>query len=456
MFYILERLNVTIETRDESIEIEGVANCIIFLEKHLTDICSGGYVDTPCDGCMTRHIITKQPIARTLLAGVTKENAPDAWVYIHVFGLLQWLAFFFFLTIISLLMPLSGIVLGGNHHGSPFSEGFAITYLFFLQQGDHPENGLLFKRILSLTTAMVTLLFFIYYSNDITAKMTAGSPTHPVQNFQDVLDHGYKVIVVGDLELWLLREAKNGSAKHSVYKLYFEEDDNTILDWERAYYNGIEDARRIVLPSWYNYTKENFDWAAEQIINDRKTLWYCHRDSAAEEVEQGNVIDLQMDDMSYTYGGFMLKKDSEYVSVISHYVQKAYETGVFHRIHQTYSSRTPIKIGMTEPGPLGINNVMFPFSFLGLSMIISMLISIVEKLVQIKNKATDKLVDPVGEESPSEPHTSTRLSGKMFSRSIRGKKNKGKVGKEHTIASLPQTAKIAKSEVDLTVIEEVN
>ena len=111
---------------------------------------------------------------------------------------------------------------------------------------------------------------------------------------------------------------------------------------------------------------------------------------------------------------------------------------------------------MTEPGPLGINNVMFPFSFLGLSMIISMLIAIVEKLVQIKKKVTDKLVDPVGEESPSEPHTSTRLSGKMFSRSIRGKKNKGKVGKEHTIASLPQTAKIAKSEVDLTVIEEVN
>ena len=33
LFYILERLNVTIETRDESIEIEGVANCIIFLEK---------------------------------------------------------------------------------------------------------------------------------------------------------------------------------------------------------------------------------------------------------------------------------------------------------------------------------------------------------------------------------------------------------------------------------------
>ena len=214
--------------------------------------------------------------------------------------------------------------------------------------------------------------------------MTAGSPPHPVRTFQDVLDHGYNIIIVGNLELYLLGSAENGSAKHSVYKLFFEEEDNTIKDWEDAMLDGnLDKMRSIELPRWYNYTKENFDWAANQILEDTKTLWYCQRDCATEEIEYGNVIDLQMDDISYTYGGFMLRKDSEYLSVIRHYVQKAFETGIFHRIHLTYSSRTPIKVGLTEPGPLKINNVMGPFNVLGTFMVISLGIALLEKIVKM-------------------------------------------------------------------------
>ena len=452
LFYILDRLNVTIETREESMEMD----CKQLLQLHYTDICSGGYVAGYNDN-VTIHVVTKRPIARTLLAGVSKHNAPDAWVYINVFGFPEWLTFFSALIIISLAMPLSQIMLAGSYQRPLLSDSFAITYLFLLQQGNHPERRLLSTRIISLTTSMVTLLVFIYFSNDITSKMTAGSPPHPVQNFRDVLDHGYKVIVVGNLELYLLRESKNDSAKQSVYKLFLEKEDKIIEKYLIAYRNDTEEANKLVelLPSWYNYTEKNFDLAAEQIINDKDTLWYCQRDCAEEEIEKGNVIELQMDDAHYTYGGWLLKPNSEYVSVISHYVIKGYETGIFNRIHQTYSSRAPIKIGMTEPGPLGINNVLFPFYILGLFMILSLLIAIVEKLVQIKNKVTAKLVDPVGEEYPSKPHTSTRSSGKVLARSMRGNKKKGEVGKEHTIASLPQTVKNAKSEVDLTVIEEV-
>ena len=57
-------------------------------------------------------------------------------------------------------------------------------------------------------------------------------------------------------------------------------------------------------------------------------------------------------------------------------------------------------------------------------------------------KVTDILVDPVGNETPSEPHAPT--------------KDKSEAGREHNIASFPQTDKNAKIEVDLTVIEEVN
>ena len=227
--------------------------------------------------------------------------------------------------------------------------------------------------------------------------MTAGSPPHPVQTFQDVLDHGYKIILVGNLELYLLADAKNDSAKHQVWKAYFEDDTKKIEEWISALDNGDEEkAGSIEVPSWYNYTTENFELATKQIMEDRYTLWYCHKDCATQEIEQGNVIDLQMDDMSYSYGGFMLSKDSEYLSLISHYVKKGFETGIYSRIHLVYSTRTPIKIGLTEPGPLGMRNTMFLFTFLGTFILLSLLVAIVENLIKMcKNSKVHRNIDTV-------------------------------------------------------------
>lgn len=385
LFYILDRLNVTIETRSESEELDGAGDCEYFLMHKMTDICSGGYADYPCYyNCFSKHIITKYPAGRTLLAGVPKTNSLDPWAYINVFRLAQWLVLFLFLTLMSLMTPLYGVALGGSNHGFSTIESFENTYLFLLQQGNHPGGRLRAQAFLSLTTSMLTLLFFIYYSNDITAKMTAGSPPHPVKNFQDVLDFGYKIILVGTLEEFLLRSAKNGSAKRTVYETYFGEDGKQIKEWEHAMQSGnITWINKIALPFWYNLTAQNLDWAANQVIHDSKTLWYCQRNCATEKIEQGTVIDLRMDDMTYTYGGFMLRGDSEYLSLISHYVRKAFETGIYHRIHLTYSSKTPMKIGLTEPGAVKIENVMGPFNVLGTFIIISVGIALIEKMVKI-------------------------------------------------------------------------
>lgn len=384
LFYILEGLNVTIETRSESEELEGAADCYDFILHKLTDICSGGYIDYPCDNCYQKHIITKRPAGRTLLAGVPQTNTLDPWAYVEVFGLTQWIILFFSITLISFMIPLYGVALGGTNHGFSTIESFANTSLFILQQGNHPRGRLKAQAIVSLTTSMLTLLFFIYYSNDITAKMTAGSPPHPVRTFQDVLHFGYKIILVGSIDLVLLRDAKNGSAKRTVYDAYFEEANKQIVQFEDAMFDGnLTLMNKIVLPTWYNFTAQNLDWAANQVIHDSKTLWYCQRDCATDKIEQGTVIDLRMDDTTYTYGGFMLRKDSEYLSLISHYVKKGFETGIYHRIHLTYSSRIPIKIGLTEPGALKIENVMGPFTVLGTFIIISVGIALIERMVKI-------------------------------------------------------------------------
>ena len=42
---------------------------------------------------------------------------------------------------------------------------------------------------------------------------------------------------------------------------------------------------------------------------------------------------------------------------------------------------SPIKIGMGEPGSLGFNSVIFPFLCLGATIIVSLVMAVVEKVV---------------------------------------------------------------------------
>ena len=63
--------------------------------------------------------------------------------------------------------------------------------------------------------------------------MTAGPPPLNVRTFDDALDQGYEVIVTGDYHWWLLKESKNGTAKHAIYKKYFEQYENDIDEYGR-------------------------------------------------------------------------------------------------------------------------------------------------------------------------------------------------------------------------------
>ena len=265
-------------------------------------------------------------------------------------------------------------------------DGLAMVYLFLLQQGAHPDARHLSRRLLSLTTSMLTLLVFIYYANDITAKMTSGPPNpHPVRTFGDVLVHGYKVIVAGNYAWQMLQRSPTESAKHKVFKHFFEESEETILQYEKmALGEQLEDKTieqlKDDLPHWYHNTNENYEWAQDTIIDEQKTLWYCPAFCDPPR-SRGKIKALKMDDSVHTHGGHVLHPDSEYLSVFNHYLLKEYEHGILNRLDKSYNGQPDIKIGMSEPDPLGINNVMFPFSLLGAAIIMSVIISVVEKAI---------------------------------------------------------------------------
>ena len=74
--------------------------------------------------------------------------------------------------------------------------------------------------------SILTLLVFVFYSNDITAEMTSGPPIIPIRTFEDVLHHGYKVIARTSYDERFLASSKPGSARLEVYKNNFEKKSN--------------------------------------------------------------------------------------------------------------------------------------------------------------------------------------------------------------------------------------
>ena len=216
--YITEQLNLTVKTTESTIPSEGGSqhvNCDYLLFLKHSDICSMKYHQVLTGNNFGMPIATEW-VAATLLAGVPKGTAPNTWVYIEVFGLPQWLIFFSLLFVLAIVGSVMQTILGHHRQGvhiGPAYEGFIMAALFSIQQGSHPGNrDLTSKRVLALTTSIITLLAWVYYSNDITSKMTAGSPPIPVRSFDDVLDQGYKVIVIGELHFNILKNSKNGTA----------------------------------------------------------------------------------------------------------------------------------------------------------------------------------------------------------------------------------------------------
>ena len=408
--YVIEQLNLTVKTTESTLPVEGGGNqhvvCWYLLFFGHSDICSEGWVHDNDNDLNFALPIATERTPKTLLAGTPKGTAPDAWVYIEIFGLPQWLTFFSILLVIAIawsgIQRISGHERQSGQRGTAY-EGFLMASLYCIQQGSHPGNmDLVAKRLLALTTSAITLIVWIYYSNDITSKMTAGSPPIPVKTFDDVLDQGYKVIVIGGAYADLAT-SKKGTAKHSVFKLFFEEDAKKIEKYLNAIHREKKTHEQFIEeggeepPHWYTdgSSLKNFHWAAEQIINNPKTLWYCTGSCALQPIKEGKVVELKMEDSYTVYAGFVLQPNSEYLSLFNHYLLKAYETGILKRLERSWFAEfdPPIKIGIPEPGPLEMNNVMSLFFFLLGSVITACVIAAVERVVnRFKSRAAERRI----------------------------------------------------------------
>ena len=323
----------------------------------------------------------------SLWAAKPKGTAPNMWVYVNVFGVSQWAIFLALLIIVVIMISLIkkveqpgsvnafGTKRGNQSHyklESVMSE-VAMVGLYTIQMGSQTNGQHLGIRLITFTASMLTLLMFVYYTNDITSTMTSGpTPPIPVNSFDDVIYNDYKVIIPTFAMALLLRSAEPGTSKHEVYEKWLANN-------------------KQILTNKY-YTTES---AIEEMLSDSKALWWTSINMFMPpdlpDIDQlgiyrkgvemmDSIVDLKIRDGANMYSSFALIKHSEFLQILNYYIIKRYENGAHRRHHYQWSRYNNVneQFGMLEPEPLGYNNVMFPFMCLGLAICAAIIISMVE------------------------------------------------------------------------------
>ena len=357
LFYITDGLNMKIETKKMPAEpLTRLKNgtwtgAIGVLQRKETDVCSLAI------GVLLERLpaldysIPTNPGIVTLIAAKPSGTNINMWVYLEVFGICQWIIFFVLLLVFVMLMTTFYEIHSQSSHATNALNAIETAYLFTIQLGSHSNINRLGPRFLTLTASMLTLLMFVYYTTDITSKMTSGQSEIPIWSFEDVIRYDYKVIVTTAYYKGLLAAAEQGTPKNIVYMKYVK--------------NG-----RI------RETEESLI----EIISDPKTLLYHENIAMLGYPQAQNVIALKMDDSVYSYGAFGLPKNSEFLQTFNHYLLKEFEHGIINRLRRKYYVDLYVhkQFGMSEPQPLGYENVIFTFACLAIGMVASMVIATVE------------------------------------------------------------------------------
>ena len=202
------------------------------------------------------------------------------------------------------------------------------------------------------------MLMFIYYTTDITAKMTSGPPGIPIRSFDDVIEHGYRVIVTSGYYKKLLANSQPGTSKQMVYKMHIEKAD--VKPWDESIREVIE----------------------------HKTLIYYNDILPRNKPMIDQLVILKMDAPAYSVAGFALQKDSEFRGLFNHYILKGKENGILDKLFRQYHMNmfTKEQFWMPEPQELHYSNVVFLFICLVAGVSASVVIATVEFIISVAQK----------------------------------------------------------------------
>ena len=176
-----------------------------------------------------------------LIAPQRKTVAINIWVYMEIMTGNTWALCGAMTIIFAIAFTIINVSGTNNLHQRDDSEGFSIingmgvAIMFILQQTYTICLRSVSSRMLFVTAAFGSYFLFVYYSADLTARMTLVPPPLSIKSFGDVIQHGYDVITF-EASSWhgLLKTALPGTAMSQVFKDKMEGDPNYIIEWVKA------------------------------------------------------------------------------------------------------------------------------------------------------------------------------------------------------------------------------
>jgi ABC-type amino acid transport substrate-binding protein len=278
----------------------------------------------------------------TLITPKTTGQATRIWVYLEIFPPETWsvcAAMLFGIALGFLIINNSGENL---LHRSDDPEAFslfnsvALSMLLLMQLDYGVVIRSLSAKILFLISGLSTYLIFTYYTSDLTARMTSGPPPVSIGSFQDVLNSGYKVMVLADTSNHIyLKTAKPDSAMSKVFKERMEGN-------PEAFAKTPKESLEIPL------TRPNtllFDSVMVVIV-----------DSRYEALKITDGINGQM--------GWAFQKNSEFTEYFNFHLFKLEESGVMYKLNRDWTYLPTDVYWVDDAISLGYDNALFPYLIL--------------------------------------------------------------------------------------------
>ena len=209
------------------------------------------------------------------------------------------------------------------------------------------------SKVLSLGIWIFSFVCFSFYTADLTSQLTAAPKNEPVASFQEALDEGYTVIIIpgGFIESHL-KTSRPGSGPYRVY-------------------------HESILPNPEDSIVCSLKEAVERLLADQRALWFGTTTGVTNY--KGITLLTKMKDRVLSQLAFGLRKDSEFKSMFDHHLMKIIESGMLRKhVRKWLEGGRPEFEGslfVDEAKPLGLDNLLFPCTVLGLGIGMGLILS---------------------------------------------------------------------------------
>ena len=314
----------------------------------------------------------------TLTSKKSRGRKINFLAYVGVFAWNTWLGVGLYVLILALgLLVLARRSDRSSQETIGIVDSLAIICLYLLQR-DNPYEGACLRqtsipsRILFFTTGLSSFVLFGFYTALLTSLMTVQSPAPSLEEFADVLDAGYSLIVVDNSFSYdVLASARSESKLRDIFELKIAGNPKSRLGSHEECFRTLKDSR------------------------DDKLVYFgsglvMHQLDVHEEFVQ--VLDIS--DAIVQHIAVALVKDSEFTEMFNSQLLKMEQSGLINKYmnkwmpwiaSKSYARSSGKAVAGEEEAALSLSyeNVLFLFFIFLSGPVLASIIAMIEKVFSL-------------------------------------------------------------------------